>query len=665
MNKRPMLIITANYIIGIIMGLYLKINIALFVVCVFYIMLICLKFYFFRFGSTNHILSKKANKYIICNVCNQMSLKLILSCLIAIIISIIYINHLETKFEFKYSDIIEKNSFIGTIEDIKKETDYYSTYILKIESINNRNLKNTNILLKVKKNKESKQYKYGDKISGIGDFEKPSKRRNYKGFDYAQYLKTENIYMICNTECKNIKVISKNAQFVGNVWINKLRSNAKNNLLKLLPKEKANIAIALLLGDTNMLENDQRETFSNASLSHILAISGMHVAYVIIACRFIFRKFDKRIGKYIFIIVLLFFCKFTGESSSVERAVIMSVIAISSTLVYRKSDTINNISISALIILIKNPYDILNLGFQLSFLGTIGIVLFNAKISNLFNYPVSYITNIKTKRLLSKVISLLTVSFSANIMIIPILVYNYNTISFTFIISNILVAPILGIMCFLGYITIIISIISINLANFFAYGLRFCIHLFELIAEISSNTDFLRSVVTTPNIFFILMYNICIFYLFYFYKKSHIKNLYKVLSILIIIFIIVNSILKHNSNLKIYFVDVGQGDCTLIITKNNKTILIDGGGSDGSYDVGKNVLVPYLLDRGVKTIDYIIFSHFDSDHAKGLLSVMENLKVKNAIVSKQGKDSDNYNYFLELSRNKKIKITYVQARSKA
>ena len=178
------------------------------------------------------VLSKKANKYIICNVCNQMSLKLILSCLIAIIISIIYINHLETKFEFKYSDIIEKNSFIGTIEDIKKETDYYSTYILKIESINNRNLKNTNILLKVKKNKESKQYKYGDKISGIGNFEKPSKRRNYKGFDYAQYLKTENIYMICNTECKNIKVISKNAQFVGNVWINKLRSNAKNNLLK-------------------------------------------------------------------------------------------------------------------------------------------------------------------------------------------------------------------------------------------------------------------------------------------------------------------------------------------------------------------------------------------------------------------------------------------------
>ena len=663
MNKRPMLIITANYIIGIIMGLYFKINIALFVVCIFYLVITSLKIFLFKFGSTNYILNKKTIKYIICNSCNQISLKLILSCFITIIISTINIYHLERNFECRYVDISEQNSFIGTIVDIKKDSDYFNIYILKIENINNRNFRNTNILLKVKKNRESKLYKYGDKISGTGNFEKPSKRRNYKGFDYSRYLKTEKIYMICNTECKNIKVLGKNNQFVGDMWINNLRNDAKNNLLKLLPKEKAYIAIALLLGDTNMLDKDQRETFSNASLSHILAISGMHVAYVIVACRLIFRKFDKRIGKYIFIIILLFFCKFTGESSSVERAVIMSVIAISTTLVYRKSDTINNISISALIILIKNPYDILNLGFQLSFLGTIGIVLFNAKISNLFNYPVNYIKNTKIKRLLSKVISLLTVSLSANVMIIPILAYNYNTISFTFIISNILVAPILGIMCFLGYITISISIISINLANFFAYGLRFCIHLFELIAEFGSNIDFLRFMVTTPNIVFILMYYIVIFYLFYFYKKSHNKILYKVISILIIIFIIVNSVLKHNLNLKIYFVDVGQGDCTLIVTRTNKTILIDGGGSENSsYDVGKNVLVPYLLDRGVKTIDYMIFSHFDSDHAKGLLSVMECLKVKNAIVSKQGKESDNYNHFLKLSKNKKIKISYIQAR---
>ena len=81
----------------------------------------------------------------------------------------------------------------------------------------------------------------------------------------------------------------------------------------------------------------------------------------------------------------------------------------------------------------------------------------------------------------------------------------------------------------------------------------------------------------------------------------------------IILSIIFNLYHFINPKLQIYFVDVGQGDCSLIITNSNKTILIDGGGNDG-YDVGKNVLVPYLMDRKIMRIDYMIISHFDSDH---------------------------------------------------
>ena len=72
-------------------------------------------------------------------------------------------------------------------------------------------------------------------------------------------------------------------------------------------------------------------------------------------------------------------------------------------------------------------------------------------------------------------------------------------------------------------------------------------------------------------------------------------------------------LVKIPKNLRIYFVDVGQGDCTLIMTPRNYSILIDGGGND-NYDVGKNTLLPYLLDRGITSIDYMIFSHFDTDH---------------------------------------------------
>ena len=76
-------------------------------------------------------------------------------------------------------------------------------------------------------------------------------------------------------------------------------------------------------------------------------------------------------------------------------------------------------------------------------------------------------------------------------------------------------------------------------------------------------------------------------------------------------FIVLLSYMPHD--LEIYFIDVGQGDSTLIVTPNDKKILIDGGGSS-TYDVGKNTLIPYLLDRKIKEIDYLIISHFDQDH---------------------------------------------------
>ena len=96
------------------------------------------------------------------------------------------------------------------------------------------------------------------------------------------------------------------------------------------------------------------------------------------------------------------------------------------------------------------------------------------------------------------------------------------------------------------------------------------------------------------------------------------KQIIKILSSILILVIICN-IVFYNTSLKltIYFVDVGQGDCTLIRTPQNKTILIDGGGSEfGSFDVGESILLPYLLDRRITKLDYIVISHFDSDHVR-------------------------------------------------
>lgn len=659
MIKRPILIITICYIIGIILGLYLKMNIAFFAVS---FIGICCLITAILFICSKKYLNNNFKKYY----------KVIIICVLSISISYISISKKEERFVKVQDNISGERNFIGVITNVNKETQYYKIYTVKIqENVEDNSSKNIKILLKVRKDNHDCNLKYGYKIQCIGNIEKPEVRRNYKGFDYSKYLKTQNVYGICEVNSNNISVLKENSVTVYGMCIIKIRNHIKNNLMILLPEKSANIAIPLLLGDTSTIEEEQKTIFSSAGLSHILAISGMHVSFIIACLNFVLKHFDKRKSKYIFIIALLFFSIFTGGTPSVIRAVIMNIIYIFSKLVYRKSDTLTNISVAALMLLFLNPYNVLNLGFQLSFLGTLGIVVFNAKILGLIGKIQCIISSGLSKdirlkmisKFLNKICTLFSVSISANLMIFPVIAYTYNSVSFVFVISNILVAPIVGLMCFLGYLTCAISLISINFANIFSSILIFLINIFEYIAKISSYLFFFRFTIKTPSVFLIICYYLIIYYLVFFYNKKHNKTVCKIMIALIILAIIINTVLRYNLQFKIYFVDVGQGDSTLIVTKTNKTILIDGGGSENnSYDVGENVLVPYLLDREIVKIDYLIISHFDSDHVKGLFNVIKKLDVKNAIISKQGKISDNYSEFLQLSKKYKVNVIYIENR---
>ena len=682
------------------MGLYFKINIVPLFVCV--ILLFFSSIYFFRY--------KLSELYKFQMGSLEISCKIAIACCIVFLISITIVSSKEKEFDYIHNNYDNNTndsssviSFIGVIVDVEKESDYYFNYIVKIKKIDNYNkLCNKKVLLKVKKTKKQKiiNYKYGDMIFVKGKFQRPSVKRNYKGFDYSEYLKTSNVYMIVKSNSKEIKLINHNSTFVVNMWINGLQNSIRENLITILPKETADIASALLIGDSKCIDKNEKKIFSDANLAHVLAISGMHVSYFILGLSFLLKKFDKRKGKIVCILFLMFFACLVGASSSVVRAVIMSCILISSKLFYRKSDSLNNIAISCLCIVLINPYGILNIGFQLSFLGTLGIILFEKKLSTIVNNIGEFLSRslirnfdnennkeknnlglqvrdnniekeydvkrkkswIMYKKLSKALKNAVVLSISANVLILPVLANMFNTFSLTFIISNLLLIPILGIMVFSGYITIIASLISINLAKIIGITLNLCIKSFIWIAKLCSNVTFLRFTVITTNIIFIMIYYLMIVYLFFFFKKKHIKVIFTAVLIIIFVSTSIYCVLRLNNGLKIYFIDVGQGDSTLIITNENKSILIDGGGSEtGDYNVGENVLLPYLLDRGVMTVDYMIFSHFDADHAQGLEYVLEHLKVSNVILSKQVIENDIYKKVVELANKRNTRLIFVKS----
>lgn len=336
----------------------------------------------------------------------------------------------------------------------------------------------------------------------------------------------------------------------------------------------------------------------------------------------------------------------TGATASVVRACIMSILGLMSFLFYRKSDVYNNLAFSSFIILIFNPYTIFDMGFLLSYGGTIGIILFSNKLSKKF--PIK-------NKILNYIKEMFFVCISANIIIIPIIMYNFNTLSLTFFISNVLVSPIMGIVVILGFVQIFLSIININLAYLLSIFLNPMLEILIFIADFTAKLPLSKILIPTPNIIFIIIYYVIIL----FCNKINIKKTIIILSIIIIIFNLLNLLPK---DLRIYFIDVGQGDSTLILTPKGNSILIDGGGSEtGSFDVGEKILLPYLLDRGVTKIDYMMISHFDSDHVGGLFSILENLRVEHVLISKQGKESENYKHFLEISKRKKIKVIYAEA----
>ena len=613
--NRPIFIIVIGYIIGIIWGLYCKISIGSLYFFLVSIYIIINKSYQRRKFKIFSI--KRYFRYIKL----FFKVKVILLIIISSIISNIVIKYQNYQYENKFKEVQELEAQAIVISNVS-EKEYYNRYKVKVC--------NENIRLYINVKKDVK-LEYGDKIEVGGQFIEPKTKRNYRGFDYKEYLKTQKIYG--TLKVKNVKILEKSQ---GNKLMqkaNRIFLKIEDNIQKTYSTKFIPIIQGIILGDTRNIDEETKDAFSDSNISHVLAVSGMHISYIILLATSSTKIIGKRKSKIFASMLLVVYMFITGFSISVVRACIMGILSCMAFVLYRKSDTLNNISIAMLIILINNPYNIESISFLLTFGGTLGIVYFKSTVEKAIksikirNRKWKYLF-IKIQQKSENIISILAVSISAQIVIAPIMAMYFNKISIGFLLTNFLLSYIIGIVVIGGFIQSIVAMFSIKIGAMLAHIIEIPLYGIILISKI----NFGNFTVITPQVYQIIFYYIIIFIIKYLYQifnskkitvtQKRVKNILylikyksrtwsqKVILIVILIFVFFMQIPKEA---EIHFIDVGQGDSTLIITPSNKKVLIDGGGS-GTYDVGENILIPYLLDRGIKRLDYVIVSHTDFDH---------------------------------------------------
>lgn len=450
----------------------------------------------------------------------------------------------------------------------------------------------------------------GDKVLISGKFNTPKSNTVFNTFNYRKYLLSKKIILVSNEASITIKHKNKNPFY-------SFKTSIKNHIEKY--KSKAYLK-AFIMGDTSLIEEDIMSNYKMLGINHLFAISGMHVSVFVFLINKLLKKYKAK--DIIIILFLLLFLFITDYSESLLRCSTFFIISYLNKVLKLNIKNIYLILISAFFLLLINPYLIYSIGFLFSVI----ITFFILASSNL----------LKDKPYFKKLFIMSLICFLASVPILSFYFYKINLLTIVF---NMIFIPLVSYLIF-----------PLGLITFFLYPLdniyMFFINLLEGLSSIFQNINFLSFVIAKPNIFVILIYYIILF--------LSIKRNRKLLIIYFIVLLININIKYFIRDASVTFLDVGQGDSSVIILPFGKTVLIDTGGLYLSrYNISKNKTVPYLNSLGISEIDLLILTHGDYDHIGEAINLVNSFKVDKVIFN-CGEYNDLEKELIKVLNKKKI-----------
>ncbi|MGL4796732.1 MAG: ComEC/Rec2 family competence protein [Paraclostridium sp.] len=365
----------------------------------------------------------------------------------------------------------EKNIFIEGTVKYKKNKEKYDEYIVG-EYL-------------VKDYSKYNNLPIGYKVKIYGKLKNINKLKT-ESFDYGRYLKS----------CGHKGIIYLNKYDVNNkdylYYMSGKVRNKIRDIVRYLYKDKSDFLNSILIGEKEFIDKDTKEIFSKTGVSHILALSGLHVGILISIIGFSIGGINRVYKLIILSIILYLYAIMVGQSPSIMRAVSYSTISYLSIFIFKRNDGISSLSLIGSFLVINNPYIIYNISFQLSFLATLSIIYFYGYIKNIVKFKV------------------IAVTISANILTVPIIYLNFKNISVISIISNMLVMPILSVIIYTCIISVLMFPVSLILSRMIVIINSFIIDIMNLILEFLYNLNGSYIEFDNSNVVIVIVYYIAV-----------------------------------------------------------------------------------------------------------------------------------------------------------
>ena len=589
---------------------------------------------------------------IICIIKNLFPYKLILLWILIFSFGIFNINS-RIKGTDKLLSIAPVNSTIyGQILSIPETKDSNKTkFFFKVDKIEYNGLvnfyDNEKVLVTLDTSEKLNIY---DFYKIRGRLSVPFQSGNPSQFDYSNYLRNFDTYAVfyghnpyemrdSEVPCYE-KIDNKTPTKIqrGMQLINSGRDRIMNVHSKYIKSPYLEILGGIVFGDDAVSPSIEiKQSFINSGLLHILAASGMNVAFIFSFFFFILNLFkvNYKVNLSICSLAVITYVLMTGFGASVIRAGLMLLFVLFGKMIDRDAHSVSLLSFVAFLMLLYNPMYINDVGFQLSFIVTFGLLVTTPLL-------------LKSKnRFCNWFIGTVSVPIIAQLWVIPIQIFYFNNISIYSVFANIMSVPILYVISFCGFISSLLALMQPM-----AYSLCFLLDsllspLLQILVSISDFWGNLPNAVhqtTHPSVVQVLVYYGIILCFLGILNSEITKNTKKVLKIFIIIFIsilLISQIPIKNSNLEITAFNVGNADAFLIKTPDNKYIMVDTGknGYNGGKSQAEMLIIKYFTDKGIKNLDSIIVTHFDNDHCGGAIDFLQKTNVDKIYVNSITHDS--------------------------